>query len=83
MKPIEFPEANVKVAEHQPEYQTLPAYVDEQQTISCWHLTWRERFKLLWRGVLWLRQLNFGHPLQPQLPEVDRPFIDPEKEYVE
>lgn len=37
----------------------------------------RERLKLLITGKLWLRQKNFGQPLQPQLPTVDTPFTRP------
>jgi hypothetical protein len=78
MKPLEFPEQTVKIAENQEEYQTLPAFVDKQQTISLWGLSLRERIKILITGKLWLTQLNFSQSLQPQLPEVRSPFLDPE-----
>lgn len=74
MKPIYFKERNVVYAKDQSEYQPLPAFKDEQQTISCWQLTWKERFKLFLSGRIWLKQLNFGKPLQPQLPSTDNPF---------
>ena len=74
MQPIEFPERTIVWAEDQPPYLPLPAYTDERETISCWRLTWRERLTVLWRGRLWLRQLNFGLPLQPQVPQVESPF---------
>lgn len=74
MKPVEFPEQTVVWAKDQPEYRPLPAYSNERETISCWHLTWRERMTLLVRGRLWLRQMNFGGPLQPQLPQTENPF---------
>ena len=79
MTPIEFPEQTIVWAKDQPEYQPLPAYTDERQTISCWALTWRERIRVLWTGRLWLRQLNFGGALQPQLPEVVSPFGVPSR----
>ena len=75
MEPIEFTEQTMVWAKDQPQYRPLPAYTDHEQTISCWRLTWRERIALLWRGRLWLRQLNFGSALQPQLPSVESPFI--------
>lgn len=75
MKPIEFPEQTQVWAKNQPPYLPLPAYTDERETISLWTLTWRERFKVLFTGRLWLRQLNFGSALQPQAPSVDRPFV--------
>jgi hypothetical protein len=77
MKPIEFPEQTVVWAKNQPEYEPLPAYTDEQETISLWKLTWRERLHVLFTGKLWLRQLNFGSPLQPQLPSTVSPWATP------
>lgn len=74
MTPIKFEESNVVIAEDQPEYLPLPAYVDDEETITCWQLTWKERFKIFFTGILWFRQMNFGRSLQPQLPTVDRPF---------
>jgi len=75
VKPRAFAEQNTVFAKDQPEYLPLPAYTDEQETISYWQLTWRERLTLLVRGRLWVRQLNFGTPLQPLRPQVEKPFI--------
>lgn len=75
MKPIAFPEQNIVWAKDQKEYLPLPAYTDTTQTISCWSFSWRERLSVLLRGRLWLRQLNFQAPLQPQLPSTDTPFL--------
>lgn len=75
MQPIKFSYCNKIWAENQPPYQPLPAFVNKTETISCWQLTIRERVKLFLTGRLWLRQLNFGEPLQPQAPSVDTPFI--------
>lgn len=74
MKPIEFPEQTQVWAKNQPPYLPLPAYVDGRDTITLWQLTWGERLRLLFMGRLWLRQLNCGQPLQPQLPTLDSPF---------
>jgi hypothetical protein len=74
MKPIEFPEQTIVWAKNQPPYLPLPAYTNDSETISCWSLTWRERLRVLWSGRLWLRQMNFGAPLQPQAPSVETPF---------
>lgn len=77
MKLITFPEANIVLAKDQPQYEPLPACVFMDGTmLSCWHLTLWERVKLLWRGKLWLMQLTFHSPLQPQLPSVDKPVIE-------
>jgi hypothetical protein len=76
MTPIEFKGFTHRIAEDQEEYQTLPAYVDRNETISCWRLTLTERLRLLFGGHLWLRQMNQREPLQPQLPQVENPFSE-------
>ncbi len=75
MIPIEFKQQTTVWAKNQPPYLPLPAFTNEKETISCWKLTWYERFKLLFTGYLWLRQMNFSQPLQPQSPSIDTPFI--------
>ena len=75
MQPVEFPEQTMVWAKDQPPYLPLPAYTNSEETISCWALTWRERLTVLWRGRLWLRQMNFGQALQPQSPCIESPFI--------
>jgi hypothetical protein len=77
MKLIKFPEHNVVYAENQPPYVPLPAHKfgDSRGTIiCCWKLSWRERLKVLFTGLIWHHILAFNHPLQPQLLEVDKPF---------
>ena len=66
------------LAKNQPPYLPLPCYQNERETISCWRLTWRERLRLIFGVPLWLRQCNFGQPLQPQKPTLDRPFEVPD-----
>lgn len=77
MKPTTFEGSNIEFAKDQDEYLTLPAWRshDGEEVISCWALTWVERFKLLFTGRLWLRQLTFGGTLQPQLPQVEKPLL--------
>ena len=75
MQPVEFPQQNHIWAKNQPPYLPLPSYVNDMETISCWSLTWRERFRLLWLGVVWLRQFNFGQSLQPQQISIETPFV--------
>lgn len=74
MTPIEFPQQNNVLAKHQPQYLPLPVFMDGVETISCWRLTIMERLTLLFTGKLWLRQMNFGEALQPQLPTAEYPF---------
>ena len=78
MIPIEFPEYNMKIAEGQDQYQTLPVYFKEGpegETIHCWKLSWRERVKLLITGKLWFSTLTFNQPMQPILPVVDKEML--------
>ena len=77
MKPIGFPEQTRVWAANQPPYLPLPAYSDDRETISLWALTWVERIRILFTGRLWLRQLNFRQPLQPQSPSTRCPFGAP------
>ena len=67
MTPIEFPEHNVKIAEDQPEFVTLPAFYDESQgTVTyCLKLTQEERERLYATGELWMTTFTGGDPLQP------------------
>lgn len=68
MKPIEFKGFNKTLAKNQPEYQPLPVlWEDDGQVTSCWKLTWKERLQVLLKGNIWLMQLTFNKPLQPQL----------------
>jgi hypothetical protein len=78
MIPVEFPEQTTIWAKNQPKYLPLPAYTNDTETITCWSLTWFERLQILWKGHLWLRQSNFGRPLQPQLLCIESPFIKEE-----
>ena len=72
MENIKFKECNVEIAKNQPEYKTLQAFRDDRVTITCYKLSFRERIKILFTGLLWLGQMNFGRALQPQLPTVNK-----------
>ena len=73
MKTIEFKEVNVRFAENQPEYQTLPALKFNDGTIvCCWKLSFKERIKLLITGKLWHSVLTFNQPFQPQYLTIDK-----------
>lgn len=61
MKAIEFPEVNVRLAENQPEYETLPVHVcpDEEtngyfrQVTMCFELDEAERKQVAETGQIW------------------------------
>lgn len=78
MDPIDFPESNMVFAKDQPEYLPLPAYKNhddpEGKVISCWKMTWKERFRAVLTGKMWFVVLTFHQPLQPQRPGIDSPF---------
>lgn len=77
MTPIEFPGANMVIGKDQPEYLPLPALLQDDapyySVTSCWHLTWKERFKLLLSGRVYVTQLTFGKMLQPQRVSLEHP----------
>ena len=75
MKAIEFPEHNTVFAKNQPQYLQLPAHrSDEGVVTTCYELTWKERFAILFGAKLWLQQLTFNHALQPQKPSLVKPL---------
>ena len=77
MKPVEFPQHNIVIAKDQPPYMPLPACKVEDpegRVISCWKMTWCERLKTLMTGRIWITQMTFGQPLQPQRVDIDSPF---------
>ena len=68
MKPSSFHGQNVVFAEHQSEYQPLPAHrALEGRCTFCWRLSFKERIKVLFGGAVWHEVLTFNRPLQPQL----------------
>jgi hypothetical protein len=71
MKPIYFKEHNVVFAKDQKEYLPLPAHKDDDGVVtSCWRFSFLERLKVLFVGRVYLSQMTFNQPLQPQLPKV-------------
>lgn len=69
MKPIEFESQNIIIGEGQPEYQPLPAKVNQAEgsVLSCWKLTPEEIQRVVETGVVWVKQLTFNQDLQPVL----------------
>jgi hypothetical protein len=72
MTPIDLPGRNVIFAEHQPEYQSLPAIkLSDGEVITCWQLSDDEIRQLVQTKKLFISQLTFNTPLQPILPSVN------------
>lgn len=63
----EFKEVNVRIAENQPEYETLPAYwnKDEGSLTFCFKLEEDELNRVKATGEIWFKQLTFGRPMNP------------------
>lgn len=78
MIPSDFSQRNAVFGEGQSEYIPLPGYRVpgiQGRVITLWRGTWRERFKFLFTGELWLSQLTFNTNLQPILPAIDSPLV--------
>ncbi|HEY3658247.1 MAG TPA: hypothetical protein VGL34_25030 [Steroidobacteraceae bacterium] len=74
MKPVEFAEQTLVLAEDQPEYQPLPVHIAKNGTVtSCWELSADDLVKIVHTKKIWFQQLTFGQALQPQLPSIDKP----------
>ena len=59
MKPFKFAEAGFTWkgwpgSPGRDEVGDLPAIVIEDRSISCWKLSWKERFLVLFNGFVWL-----------------------------
>lgn len=67
MKAVEFPQVNVRLAEDQPEYETLPVYHNYKEgTITyCFELDNDELEQVGKTGKIWLKQKTFNTPMQP------------------
>lgn len=67
MKASEFPEVNVRIAENQPEFETLPAFYNQQEgsMTFCFKLSEDEMHRIHATGEIWFKQLTCGAPMQP------------------
>jgi hypothetical protein len=68
MKAIEFEHQNTVFAENQEEYENLPALVlhtRDGEVITCWHLSLKERLRVLFLGRVWMCLLSFHKPIPP------------------
>lgn len=77
MKAIEFKEVNLRIAENQPEYETLPVHVDFEDhktpITMCFELDEEERKQVAETGRIWIKQLTFGKPFPPILMSFMKP----------
>jgi hypothetical protein len=94
MTPIDFPQRNLMLAEDQPEYQTLPTFVehrviktDEGPKEIPWSMTCVYQFsdeeiaELIATRKLFYRQSIYGKPFQPIFLSTKDPFVPENKEH--
>jgi hypothetical protein len=70
MRPVKFKHSNVTFAKDQPEYNQLPALrldTPQGEVISCWKLSFRERIKVLFTGIVWMSLMSFNKALTPSI----------------
>lgn len=71
MESVGFKQANIKIAEHQEEYETIHAKVvpnDPQGKVTfCMKLSDAEKKHILEHGTLWVEALTFRNPFMPIL----------------
>lgn len=72
MIPKDFAGRNVIFAEHQPEYQPLPALcMLDGEVFTCWEISDDELAVIVKNKCIYFKQLTFNQPLQPILPLAD------------
>ena len=74
MNAVKFKDCNVEFAKNQKEYKTLPAFYDKENgiVITCYKLSLKDLFKVVFTRKVWLGQMTFNKPLQPQKLSADR-----------
>lgn len=69
MKAVDFKDVNLRIAENQEEYETLPVYVNRNHastpTTMCFELSEKEKKQVAETGKIWLTVLTFGNNFHP------------------
>lgn len=67
MTAIEFDEVNLRIAEHQDEYETLPAYHNKKEgsVTFCFELNKEELDEIQRTGKVYFKQLTGNGAMQP------------------
>lgn len=77
MRTVSFEEQTLVIAEQQHDYIPLPAHVfaddPHGRIVCCWKMTWRDRLRTLFTGLIWHQVLTFGGQLQPQRLSTEKP----------
>lgn len=73
MQPIDFAGRNIIFGKEK-DGCPIPAHLTKEGIVtSCWKLTLRERFILLFTGKVFITSVTFFQPLQPVLPSTHNP----------
>jgi hypothetical protein len=78
MKPEHFPQSNRTL--HKPagwtddQCASLHTWTDDRTYISKWRMSWRERLRVLFSGVVWFHCTSFAHP--PVCLAVENPWVN-------
>ena len=82
MKAIEFSGVNLRIAEHQPEYETLPANVQPDhlgiglQVTMCFELDDEDKKQIAETGQIWLQILQpVGRNFNPLRMSIIKPEL--------
>jgi len=91
---IDFPQRNELLAKDQPEYQTIPVFVDKRLiktedgpkeipwSMTCvYEFTEEEIAEIIATRKLFYRQMLFGHHFQPIFLSTKDPFIPENKQH--
>ena len=94
MQPVDFPERNMMLAEDQPQYQTLPVFVDNRtiqtpegpkpyaHSMTCvYELSDEEIAEITANRKLFYRQMLFGNQFQPIFLSTKDPFVPANTEH--
>jgi len=73
MKALEFPAVNIRLGEGQPQYETLPAAVYDDQTVICMGLSDRDIQNVIAYGKVWV---NIIKPHNTPFAPISLGFVD-------
>ncbi len=66
MRPIEFAGCNVVYGKDQEGVFPLPVCkFEDGEAVSCWKLSWKEVFRIVFRRKIWVSIRTFNKPMQP------------------
>lgn len=78
MQSVKFPQANIALAEDQPEYETLYVHhnADDKTgaVTACFELDKSEIAEIVRTGKIWYTQICFGELFQPISMSTKNPF---------